>query len=471
VFETQALYQNDPRWKDVKLGNQNKETIGSWGCLMTSMTMVANGFGNEETPETINEKMKGAGGFQGALIVPAVLSSVVSGLVFKGYQSCEDSPAPLAQIDAAIARNQPVIAQVDWSPNAGLQTHWVVLYDKEDDHYLMKDPYRYRGDAPDKPLFLTDRYKFSGKDPANAITGVIWFEESAAPATPPKPKEKIQVPADSLSVYSTADGLAFRAEPSVAGYLIKRIPLAGEMKTLIGKAQAQPKVGVQGQWLQVEEVAEGKQGYVAAWYVVMDKDTALKGDEEPASTPAPKPKPAPVTGTPAVSLPLIVEPTTDGVAFRTQPVVTDGTLIGRAPLGTVFTVVESLTEANKKLGIYGQWLKVKDSSNKEGYVAAWYVKHSAESPRPSAAVEVEAPATTTTGGQLVLQTTTEGVAFRSKPTVVGDTLIKRLPDASTLYALDSDAASKVGQYNQWLRVRDTTNKEGYVAAWYVRKGA
>ena len=77
MFETDALYQNDPKWKSTKLGDQNKETIGSWGCLMTSMTMVANGYGFDETPDSINSKMKSAGGFQGALIIPAVLLFVV----------------------------------------------------------------------------------------------------------------------------------------------------------------------------------------------------------------------------------------------------------------------------------------------------------------------------------------------------------------------------------------------------------
>ncbi len=152
MFETDALYQNDPKWKNVKLGNQSQETIGSWGCLVTSMTMVANGFGFDETPETINEKMKSAGGFQGALVIPAVLPSICPGLVYKGYHPCEDSPAPMAQIDAAISTGKPVIAQVDWSPKAGLQTHWIVLYAKAGDDYYMKDPYRYSGDSPDKKL-------------------------------------------------------------------------------------------------------------------------------------------------------------------------------------------------------------------------------------------------------------------------------------------------------------------------------
>ena len=32
MFITDQLYQDDERWKDVKLGNSN-ETIGGWGGL------------------------------------------------------------------------------------------------------------------------------------------------------------------------------------------------------------------------------------------------------------------------------------------------------------------------------------------------------------------------------------------------------------------------------------------------------
>jgi hypothetical protein len=225
MFETDALYQNDPKWKNIKLGNQSQETIGSWGCLMTSMTMVANGYGFNETPETINEKMKAAGGFQGALIIPAVLPSICSGLVYKGYHPCEDSPAPIAQIDAAISAGKPVIAQVDWSPKAGVQTHWIVLYDKSGNDYYMKDPYRYSGDSPDKKIKVLDRYTHSGKNIAKAITGVIWIEGS----TPPKPKPKVAVPSDSFTVYAAVDGLAFRTDPSVTAALIRRVPLIAKL--------------------------------------------------------------------------------------------------------------------------------------------------------------------------------------------------------------------------------------------------
>ena len=67
MFKTQNLYQNDEKWKNVKLGNST-ETIGGWGCLLTSVTMMLNGIGYNETPETVNEKMKKGWWFSGCAL-------------------------------------------------------------------------------------------------------------------------------------------------------------------------------------------------------------------------------------------------------------------------------------------------------------------------------------------------------------------------------------------------------------------
>ena len=61
MFVTKNVYQNDDAWKTTPLGNSS-ETLGSWGCLLTSVTMMLNGIGYDETPVTVNEKMKKAGG-------------------------------------------------------------------------------------------------------------------------------------------------------------------------------------------------------------------------------------------------------------------------------------------------------------------------------------------------------------------------------------------------------------------------
>ncbi|MBC8332188.1 MAG: hypothetical protein H8E28_09430 [Anaerolineae bacterium] len=455
MFETDALYQNDPKWKGVKLGHDNKETIGTWGCLLTSMTMVANGFGNNETPESMNQKMKSAGGFQGALVIPAMLPSVCPGIVYKGYQPCENNPAPLAQIDAALAAGMPVIAQVDWSPKAGLQTHWVVIYGKEGDRYLMKDPYRYRGDAPDKKLYLTDRYKHMGKDPGQAITGTVWFEGNpsgggAATVTvnaAAKP-EKVPVPDNTFTTFGTADGLAFRGSPSIGGALITRLPLHVELTSL--EPNAQNKVGVMNEWLHVQ-APSGDQGYVAAWYVSRSKEE----EEEKAA--------APKTGDTS----LVVRPTTGGLAFRTSSRVSPQTLIKRLPAGASLVVQEPIAVAKTKIGVRGKWLKVKDVTGQVGYVAGWYVTPGGE---PALGVrQDQKSAKPTDDDDIVLRTTTEGVALRKETVVAAHTLIKRMPNASELLLLDEAEESKIGANGQWLRVRDIEGDEGYVAAWYVTK--
>ena len=454
MFETDALYQNDPKWKNTPLGHQNTETIGTWGCLLTSMTMVANGFGANETPESLMNKLKGAGGFQGALVIPAAMPNVVPGVVYKGYQPCENNPAPLSQIDAALAAGMPVIAQVDWSPKAGLQTHWVVIYSKEGNRYLMKDPFKYRGDAPDKKLYLTDRYKHMGKDPAGAITGVVWFEgtpssgaSAAATVTVSKP-EKIPVPTNAFKVFGTADGLALRASPSIAGGLMDRLPLHVELTSL--EPDAQGKVGVTNAWLHVQEPG-GEQGYVAAWYL----SSSIEEEEEKAA--------APVTGDKA----FIVRPTTDGLAFRTTPQVAPHTMIKRLPVGSSLVVQEPQAVAQKKVGVQGQWLKVKDVTGKVGYVAAWYVTKGGEPALGVRQQQKSAKPTVDADDEVILRTTTEGVALRRETRVAPDTLIKRMPNASELMVLDDADESKIGVQNQWMRVRDIEDDEGYVAAWYV----
>jgi hypothetical protein len=62
----------------------------------------------------------------------------------KANVNCETGDAPLGQIDAALAAGQPVIVRVDASPNPGLQWHYVLLYARKGDDYLMLDPWPYK---------------------------------------------------------------------------------------------------------------------------------------------------------------------------------------------------------------------------------------------------------------------------------------------------------------------------------------
>lgn len=469
MYKTQNLYQNDPRWKDKPLGH-SKEKIGGWGCLLTSITMMVNGAGYSETPDTVNEKMKAKGGFQGAFFIPSAVPYVFPNVAYRGIQPCENSPAPIALIDAALDAGRPVILQVDWSKDSGIQTHFVLVKERKGDDYALYDPYMYRGDGPDKEVLLTQRYKYQGATIAAEISGVLWWEAFGVPASPPEPK-KVPLPADKFVVFVAEDDLAIRSEPSPSGYLWKRLLAGTEMISLEPKAAAQGKVGQQGQWLQVQD-PEGQQGYVAAWYLSTvyppaDQDQPVTVTDATASTPpAPATQPAAPARVPAGA--LVFYPIEE-LSFRTQPVISPSTLIRRVATTEQLISVEGSNKVIAKVGVEGQWLKVRDASGKEGYVAAWYVKYASGSAAPAQPAAATTTTTPAVSGPVKVRATAEGVALRSQPLVSDATLIKRVSINTTLTLLEPGAEAKIGQNNQWLKVKDPSGKEGYVAAWFVAR--
>ena len=296
MLEIQCIYQNDPLWKDIPLGYQDEETIGSWGGLLTAITMVVNLLGYDESPESVNDKLKDHGGFVGALPVPAMLPILFPKVRYKGYVSCEDTQAPLESIDAMLEDGFPVIVQVDWNPDAGIFTHWVLLKARSGDDYVICDPFRYRGDRPEKTLMLSSRYKKRGEDPAQAITAVLWLEkkfeefvpgdkvESLSPAlevddaietlndqesfsSPDAESEILPAEPHSLVLVPTVEGVAFRSEPVIKLETeIRRLTLDDQMEPIDPLDEALNKIGQQGQWIYVED-QDGQSGYVAAWYM------------------------------------------------------------------------------------------------------------------------------------------------------------------------------------------------------------
>ena len=72
------LYQNDPRWENSIMGNGRTETIGKFGCLVTSLAMIGNHFGGNETVATFNNKMKQRNGYQGPWVRPFQIISRLS---------------------------------------------------------------------------------------------------------------------------------------------------------------------------------------------------------------------------------------------------------------------------------------------------------------------------------------------------------------------------------------------------------
>lgn len=454
MFKTQNLYQNDEKWKNCKLGNSN-ETIGGWGCLLTSATMMLNGIGYQETPETVNEKMKKVGGFQGALFIPSFLPYIWPNAAYRDMQPCSKSSAPIAQIDAAVAAGRPVILQVDWNKQAGIQTHFVLVKEKKGNDYVLYDPYKYAGDGPDRDVLLTRRYKYNGATLADEISAVLWFDSVSAALPEPPAKTRLPLPADRYTVYAAEDDLALRAEPSISGYLWKRMVAGTELISLEPQAAARAKVGANGQWLNVQD-PDGDQGYVAAWYVSEKKGQLVRVTTRTVATLSTA---ATVSASSATASGALLFVPIDELAFRSQPGIDPKNLIRRIPVTEMLTCLEPASQASQKVGVPGQWLKVRDAGNREGYVAAWYLKYAGSQPGSTAAGN----------GSLQVKAATDALALRSQPVRDDANLIKRLPLGTELTVTEPNAETRLGKSDQWLKVKDPAGTEGYVAAWLVSR--
>ncbi len=463
MFQTDLLWQNDPRWADYPLGS-GPHTIKEWGCLMVDLCMVVNGYGYNEDPRTFNDKMKAKGGFQGELINAWVMPRVFPRVQTLSYDECASAPAPIAKIDAALAKGDPVVLQVDWSPNTGVQSHWVIAYDREGKDYLIYDPYQYSGDKAGKKLGLLTRYKNQGNSLAEAISAALFLTGSkssqeggkSGTGSLAKPAVKTPVPAGSIPVYPTVDGLALRDGPSIGMALIKRLDDNATLKSLENKADTEAKLGQYGQWLHVED-SGGEQGHTAAWYLTKEKpgaDALIAGAGVSGSA-------TKATGS------LVVTPTTEGLALRKGPEI-GADLVRRLPFTARLESLEPIEAARGKLGVMGQWLQVRDVTGAQGYVAAWYLTEAA-----APVLGVKAPTEDDEGGdpedsgKVIVRTTTNGLAFRKLPVVTHSTLIKRLALQSELLLVDAEDQSKIGEVGEWLHVQDVTGQEGWVAAWYV----
>ncbi len=370
------LYQNDPRWKDTVMGFGTTETIGNLGCLLTCMTMVGNYYGGNETPASLNNRLKQLEGFQGPWVRAFKISSVFPDVSYQQRIRSTDQKAPLDIIDAALASGSLPVVQVDYSPSPGIQSHWIILHKKQGDDYLIWDPYN----SPEKPNTLNGRFGFGGT-PEEIIQDTIIFGKGSLelPTVKEAPAKKTAVSkkavptptlstptatttgagttADQLVVEPTVISLSLRRQPVVtSGNVIKYLKRTDDLLVLEASATAKTKVGRRDQWLKVKDI-EGNEGYVAAWYVTLSDDPAFGVQE------ATENKPSPTTRT-------VVKTTGNGVSLRTEPRISTQTLIKYLPFGTELKVIDS---DPAKIGKSGQWLNVQTIDGRSGYVAAWYV--------------------------------------------------------------------------------------------------
>lgn len=406
-FKLVYLSQQDPKWKSDILGfGDSGDTIGYVGCALTSVAMLLSGHGYAETPKTLNQKLKNVQGFVSAGIRWGAVSQVYPNVTLKAFIPCSTSDAPLAQIDAAIAAGQPVIVQVDHSNAPGIQTHWVVLYGKKGDDYLMLDPWPYQTDIT-KEDFLMKRYA-QGNSLKRAISHVILYEAygSGGPISTPPSSTPTTTPTSGSGVYarvkdSVTWGLNVRSSIDTSSMANVVVSVPAGTQLLLLESDGASRIGAINQWVRVR-TPQGQEGFAAAWYlekvaeatpapVPMAEPTPGPISEVPVSTPETPSVPSSTT-TPSIPITpsLPVEPPqeekkedklvvvvssavgTSGLRLR-KTASKGGALLVILKAGTRLTVLEPTKKAKAKIGKPNQWLYVRGPNNERGYVGAEYV--------------------------------------------------------------------------------------------------
>jgi hypothetical protein len=379
--------QQDPQWKNDTLGFGGKgDTIGYVGYALTSVAMLLSGHGFEETPKSLNQKMKNRQGFVNAGIRWSVVSQVHPDVKLKANINCESGDAPLGQIDAALAAGQPVIVRVDASPNPGLQWHYVMLYARKGDDYLMLDPWPYKP-GTDKEDFLMKRYS-QGRSLRRAIQQVLIYEAANASGPVEGPTDTdLPTPADGVYarvMEEVTSGLNIRSSTNTSSMANIIAVVTAGTRLLLLREQDKDKIGQTGQWVRVREPG-GREGFAAAWYLEKVGGTSPAPAPEPfppreEETPSPAPEPAPSPEqqpAPAEKkrLTVIVSEAvgTSGLRLRKTPS-KGGALIMVVRAGAELVVMEDPKKAKTKLGKANKWLSVREAGGKRGYVGAEYVR-------------------------------------------------------------------------------------------------
>jgi hypothetical protein len=274
-----------------------------------------------------------------------------------------------------------VIVMVDSTPATGLQTHWVVLYAKEGDDYLMLDPWPYQTDV-NKKTYLMPRYS-QGKPLKRSIMHVIIYEAFNASGgiaqRPPSPTNADQTPPVAVPV--STSGFSARVKADVAWGLNIRLSIdtssssniiisvpAGTLLNVIG-ADDYAKIGGVNQWVRVSD-NKGHEGFAAAWY--LEKTQTAAPAIETVPTPKPKEEPPVVTSKPIPYQMVVVVKSRVGKfgakIYETESVKSH--IVATEKMRAKLNVIEDASKARPKIGKAGKWLNVQTKNGKKGFVNA-----------------------------------------------------------------------------------------------------
>ena len=166
------MSQRDLRWRSDKLGFSSR-TIGSDGCALTSMAMIATQHDPLMTPAILNTLLKNVAGFSGGDLIWQNVPQAIPYVRFIARRDWDKSLSSddLLYIKGMLIQYGPQIMEVDFNPATAVQEqHFVVALHYDNGDIRILDPW----DAREYDLLA--HYAKSGHTLKRAVWGLRVFE-------------------------------------------------------------------------------------------------------------------------------------------------------------------------------------------------------------------------------------------------------------------------------------------------------
>ncbi len=192
---------------------------------------------------------------------------------------------------------------------------------------------------------------------ANAVTPDVANIAAPVPVAPVTPQANNVA---ALFIRAESDEVRVRTRP-VDGQVVEVVNLGEVVQVLEPVSTAQAKIGKSGQWVQIL-TPEGKEGYTAAWLYAVDNLVVSPVTAVPADTTTSTADPNQTGG-------LYLQPKWSDIRVRATPI--DGQVVDVVSEDQPIEVIEPVEVALPRIGVDGQWVKVRTADGIEGYTAAW----------------------------------------------------------------------------------------------------
>jgi hypothetical protein len=355
AFSPVYYSQKDPTWAKDLLGSGTTD-LAFHGCAVTSVAMLLKGYGYDETPQTLNRKLKEIQGFASRNLI---IWSAVQQIRPAAKYITKKAGAPIDDINDSLRRGHPVIVQVDYDLNdPERNTHYVLVYGRKENDYLMLDPF-----YPNEKLLLA--YYNKKKVPIDqVIHQAVFYElepDRSSPVVEPD-SEPGQVETE-LRARVKADATPFlrirsSADRSSTTNIVARVS-PGTVLTILEQGEVS-KIGMMNQWVRVR-TPNNIEGITVAQFLERVRDESspqVEGEVEQRWAPRSK---------------LFVQVQGNGTpVYKLDQ--GKGRILCTEKSGTKLAVLENAARAAAKIGKRGKWLNVRASNDKPGFIDAGLVK-------------------------------------------------------------------------------------------------